>query len=292
MINTKKNVQIIFGPTASGKSLCAIQRVQKSGGVIINADATQLYAELRILSARPSEADEKEAPHLLYGVVQGSENASVAWWVQRATEEIQKAWERKETPVLCGGTGMYLAALMEGISEIPAVPAEVRQQVAEMQNGELHSVLQKHDPQMAAKLKEGDTQRLRRACEVWFATGQSLSAWQQAPKKRPLPEAEWQVTLLNPPRAALYERINQRFLQMMEMGAEEEVRALMAKGYPASHPIMKAVGVPEISAYLRGEISKEAATEIAQQHSRNYAKRQITWLKNQFHQRFDSSITD
>jgi tRNA dimethylallyltransferase len=277
-----KRITVIFGPTASGKSAVALEKAAIQQGVIVNADALQLYQELRILTARPSAEEEAQIPHRLYGVLQGNQPASAAWWAAQAAGVIRGLWAEEKTVILCGGTGLYLQTLQQGIAPIPEIPAEIRAEIGTYQNEALMALLQQHDPLMAMRLKMGDTQRLRRAAEVWQATGKPLSEWQAQPPQPFLPEAEWEWIFLNPPRAVLYERINQRFITMMDQGAEAEVAALLAKQYPSTAPIMKAVGVPEIARYLRGECTREAAIITAQQHSRNYAKRQITWLKNQF----------
>lgn len=274
-------VHILFGPTASGKSARALQLAREKGGVIINADATQLYQELRILSARPTADEEAEIPHRLYGILKGDEPLSAAGWAERASAEIRSLWAEGRLPILCGGTGLYLSVLQQGISPIPSVDAAVRAEISVYSNPELMALLEQHDPPIAQKLTLGDTQRLRRAVEVWKGTGKLLSEWQMLSTLPFLPEAEWHWEVINPSRDTLYARINQRFLQMMEEGAEEEVERLLARNYPTNLPIMKAVGVPEIAAFLRGECSREEAIRLAQQHSRHYAKRQITWLKNQ-----------
>lgn len=310
-------ILMIYGPTASGKSALAMQIAQRRDGVVINADATQLYADLQILSARPLLDEDsgfriqdsvergKEAapalsdapcerqnvaqrgqlkdpiPHKLYGVLQGDQHASAASWTTLAMQEIHAAWAVGKLPILCGGTGLYLKALEEGLSAIPDIPDSVREEARMKSNAEILEVLQQRDPEIAARLKAGDTQRLQRAYEVFLATDKPLSYWQAQPKKPPLPQAEFVWETLNPPREELYARCNARFIQMLKQGAIEEVESLLAKNYPASAPVMKAVGVPEISAYLRGEISLEEATSKAQQATRNYAKRQVTWLRNQ-----------
>lgn len=274
-------IHILYGPTASGKSARALQVAAAQNGVVINADATQLYTDLRVLSARPTLTEIQGIPHSLYGILPGDQPATAASWLQLATQQIEAAWNAGKLPILCGGTGLYLKALQEGLSAIPAVPAEVRASVQPLPNDEIITKLQEVDPVIAARLKAGDTQRLRRAWEVFLASGKPLSYWQMQPKQPPFPQAEYIIETLNPPREELYARCDARFLKMLEEGAVEEVAALLTKNYPPTAPIMKAVGVTELSAYLRGEITLTEATAKAQQATRNYAKRQRTWLRNQ-----------
>lgn len=275
-------ILLIYGPTASGKSARAIEVARAQNGVVINADATQLYAELQILSARPTEAEMQGVKHRLYGVMQGDVPATAASWLALAAAEINAAWAAGKQPIICGGTGMYLSALREGLSSIPSVPAEIRDSIQHLPNEEIYAKLQEVDAPIATRLKSSDTQRLRRAYEVWLATEKPMSYWQNLPKLPLFAEAKFVLETLNPPREELYARCDARFVKMLEQGAIEEVESLLEKNYPPTAPIMKAVGVPEISAYLRGEISLEEATTKAQQATRNYAKRQVTWLRNQF----------
>jgi tRNA dimethylallyltransferase len=274
-------IQIIFGATASGKSAAALALAQQKNGVIINADASQLYADLRILTARPSVAEEALAPHRLYGILPATQASSVALWLEQVKPAIEQAWQQQQLPILCGGTGMYLKALTEGLAEIPPIPATIRTQVQSLSAPALHAQLAACDPAMADRLMVTDTQRLRRAVEVFLASGKPLSYWQAQPKQPLFPQATIQLEVLNPPRAELYARCNARFVQMIEQGAIAEVEALLQRNLPAHLPIMKAVGVPELAAFLRKEISLDTAITLAQQHTRNYAKRQITWLRHQ-----------
>lgn len=277
-----KKIYLVYGPTASGKSARAVELALAHHGVIINADATQLYADLQILSARPTEAELSRAPHRLYGILRGDAPATAASWLARATAEIKIAWEEGKLPILCGGTGLYLKALQEGLSPMPEVPAEVRLAAQHVTNEEIGSYLRRVDPVTAERLKQGDTQRLRRAYEVHQASGKPLSYWQAQPRQIIFPEAEFIKYILNPPREVLYERCDRRFLAMVEQGAIAEVQALLAKDYPAMAPVTKAVGVPELTAYLQGIIPLSEAIVRAQQATRHYAKRQTTWLRNQF----------
>ncbi len=253
--------------------------------VIINADAMQMVSTLRVLSARPTEHEEAQAEHALYGVLPAATPTSVARWLEMIAPLIENAWARGKLPLLVGGTGMYTSALMRGISSIPPIPAVVREQLRaeypDASDGKLHAALAMRDPIMAAQLKLGDTQRLLRALEVFEATGQSLDTWQKLGRKPIFPQAKWASYYLNSERSVVYDRINRRFDLMMQAGALDEVRALMALKLHPDTPILRAHGVPELMAYLRGEVSLEDAVDKAKQHTRNYAKRQYTWIKHQ-----------
>lgn len=278
-------IHIVAGATASGKSARALALARERDGVIINADATQLYAELRILSARPSDAELAQAPHALYGILQGGDPASVARWLALAKPEIEAAWAAGRLPVVCGGTGLYLKALLEGLSPIPDIAeshrAEAVQLLQDLGNAAFHAKLAEVDPVIAARLAPGNTQRLIRAWEVWRATGKPLSAWQAEPKQPPFPGAAFTVEVIDLPRAEIYRRCDARFARMMQQGALEEVKALQARNYPADAPVMKAVGVPELLGYLHGEYPLEEAVRLARHNTRRYAKRQLTWLRHQ-----------
>lgn len=279
-------VPILTGPTCSGKSDYAIALAQKQETVIINADAMQLYRDLPILTAQPSDTEQSEVPHFLYGVLDGAEHCSVARWVDLAVEEIRRAVERGQRPMLVGGSGMYLKALIEGLAHVPPVPATIREEVRERMavegNDAFHRWFSALDPVMAARLQSGDTQRLIRAAEVWLASGTSLSVWQSAPTQSALPEAEFQIHAILRPRAELYARINARFLRMLERGALEEVKRLHARRLPEDLPVLRSHGVPEIIAWSEGRLSFDAMVAKGQQNTRNYAKRQQTWIRNQF----------
>lgn len=269
------------GPTASGKSARALAIAQEEGGVIINADAMQVYAELRVLTARPSVEDEATAPHRLYGVLPASEACSVARWLALAAEAIKETWAESKLPVVTGGTGLYLKALQEGLSPIPDVPTEVRAEATRLYAEQGAGALRERDAAMAETLKDGDSQRHTRALEVWLGTGKSLAYWQQKPREVMFPDAEYSLEVVMQERAELYRRCDARFLMMLEQGALDEVKALQALSLSIDLPAMRAVGVPELLAYLNNEMSLEEATQKAQQATRNYAKRQLTWFKNQ-----------
>lgn len=258
---------------------------KRADGVVINADSMQVYADLRVVTARPSEADEAEAPHTLYGVVPASVRMSAARWRELALAEIERAHAEGRLPIVVGGTGLYLRSLMQGLSDIPDIPAEVRLAAmalqAEIGSPALHERLAAIDPVTAARLHPTDSQRLIRAWEVFQATGRSISDWQAAPPTDVPTHLSFTTLVVEPPRDRLYAQCDRRFLMMMAQGAVEEVAALMAQGLDPALPACKALGVPEIAAILSGAMTPEAATERAQQLTRNYAKRQLTWFRNQ-----------
>lgn len=268
---------IIAGPTASGKSALALALARRLGGTIINADAMQCYRELRVLTARPSPSEEAMAPHRLYGVREAAEPANAAWWRGAALAEMAAC----EQPILCGGTGMYFSALVNGIAELPdpgtAARAEARKKLAELGSPALHALL---DAETAAKTDPQNGQRVARAYEVFLGTGRGLAYWQAQPTEK---LAGWRVKmiLLDPPREALREAIAARFAAMLEQGAVEEVRGLLAQNLPPDLPLLRAHGVPELGAYLRGETSLAAAAAQAILATHQYTKRQMTWFKNQ-----------
>lgn len=280
-------VVVIGGPTASGKSALALAVAEAFGGTVINADSMQVYRELEILTARPGTAELSRAPHRLYGVMSASEPCSAARWRELALAEIEMSHGAGRLPVLVGGTGLYLRALLDGLSPIPEVPPEVRaaarNRMAALGGPAFHAELARRDPVMAARLAPGDRQRLVRAWEVLEATGRSLADWQAEPARAD-PDAPRLTPLclvLEPPRAAVYAACDARFRAMLEAGALEEVRRLAALHLDPALPAMKAVGVPELMAHLRGEIDLLSAIAAAQQATRRYAKRQFTWFRHQ-----------
>ncbi|MGE4481202.1 tRNA (adenosine(37)-N6)-dimethylallyltransferase MiaA [Acidocella sp.] len=268
---------IIAGPTASGKSALALAIAKERGGSVINADAMQCYRELRVLTARPSTADEAQAPHRLYGVRRAGEPANAAWWRQAARVEMEAAG----FPILCGGTGLYFSALIKGIADIPdpgeAARAEARRLLAEIGPEALHAKL---DAQTAAKLKPADSQRVTRAYEVLLGTGKGLAHWQARPTER-LQGWRLKMILLDPPRPLLREAIETRFDAMLAQGALDEARALLAQELPPDLPLLRAHGMPELAAHLRGEISLEEAKARAVLATFQYTKRQMTWFRHQ-----------
>ena len=275
-------ILIVAGPTASGKSALALAIAESCGGAVINADSMQVYRDLRVLTARPGAAAEARAPHRLYGVIDAAEACSAGRWRALALAEIAAARAAGRLPVLVGGTGLYLHALVHGLAPIPPVPAAVRADAralhAELGGPAFHARLAARDPESAARLHAEDAQRLVRAWEVLAATGRTLGDWQRTPASGEVGAVS--AVLLLPPRAALYAAIDARFTAMMDDGAVDEVRALLARNLPAELPAMKAVGVREIAALLAGRATREEAIAAVQQATRHYAKRQITWLRH------------
>lgn len=256
------------------------------GGVVINADAMQVYRDLRVLTARPAPADEAAVPHRLFGHVDAALAHSVAAWLADAAEALAAVREAGLPAIVVGGTGLYLAALTEGIAPVPPVPEAVRAHWRERRETEsseaLHAALAVRDPEMAARLRPTDPQRVLRALEVIDGTGRSLAEW-QAERGEPLvpPETATRVVLA-PPRGHLRETIARRFRTMMEEGAVEEAAALAARGLSPDLPAMKAIGVRPLAAYAAGELDRSAAVERAVTESRQYAKRQETWFRHRF----------
>lgn len=282
MASAQQPLVVVAGPTASGKSSLALALATEFRGTIINADSMQVYRDLCVLTARPSAHDMAIAPHRLYGVFDAAESCSAGRWRNLALVEIARARSEKRLPILVGGTGLYLSALLDGIAEIPPVPAIVVDQAralhAQLGGEQFHRALAALDPVAAAKLPAADTQRLVRAYAVARATGVALSEWQkrQAPHTGPAAAA---IVLL-PPRVSLSAAIDQRLAGMFTNGAVDEVRALLARRLSPLLPAMKAVGVREIGRYLSGASSRAAALAAAQQATRRYAKRQYTWLRS------------
>lgn len=278
-------VLMICGPTAAGKSGLALALAERCGGVVINADSMQLYSDLRVLTARPDEAEMARAPHRLYGVIDGAERASVAAWLTMAADAVAAARRDGALPIIVGGTGLYFHAAIHGIAPIPDVPPEIHagcvRQHAAQGGAAFRTALAEHDPVTAARLHDGDSQRLVRAMGVVLATGRPLSDWQADPHQGAIQGLPLRLAML-PPRADLYRAINDRFAMMMTQGAEDEVAALAARGLDASLPVMKAIGVREIIAMRAGEMSTQQAVETAARDSRRYAKRQMTWIRNNF----------
>lgn len=276
-----RRVLVIAGPTASGKSAFAADVAEQFGGVVINADSMQLYRPLRILTARPDDATMARVPHRLYGVLEATEIASAASWRERALAEIDAAGDRLS--IVVGGTGLYLRALMKGLSDLPPVPAQIRAQAmarhAELGPLAFHAEVAARDPETAARLPPGDTQRLVRAWEVFEATGRRFSEWIANPVVPPPAGLTFHPIVLLPPRDELYATIDRRMASMLESRALDEVRDL--GDLDPMLPIMKAVGVRELQVHLKGLESLENSLAAAQMETRRYAKRQMTWFRNQ-----------
>lgn len=275
---------LIAGPTASGKSALALRLARETGGEIVNADALQLYADLTALSARPTPEEMARAPHHLFGVADGADGWSVGRWLRAAEGVLAGVKERGRPAIIVGGTGLYFKALTEGLADIPAVPTEVRDAVEARYDAEGEAAtrarLAAGDPAAADRIAPGDRQRLTRALGVLQATGRPLSAW-QADTRPALAEGSWRALALEPPREALYQRCDDRLAAMLEAGALAEVAALTARALDPNLPVMKAVGVREFAAHLAGRITLPQALEDARRETRRYAKRQLTWLRNQ-----------
>ena len=283
--NERIPVIIVAGPTASGKSALALELAVAFGGTVINADSMQVYRELRVLTARPSEADEARAPHRLYGVIPAADACTAARWRELAIAAIKEARGAGRLPILCGGTGLYLKALTEGLSPIPAVPAELRASLrnrfAEAAPTEIREALVRVDLKAADRIRPSDRQRMLRALEVFEASGRSIVEWQATPRSGPPPGMEFSTILLLPPRNAVYAACDARFRRMVEAGAPEEVRALKNLGLDPSVPAMKALGVTELMRVLDGVMELDEAIAAVQQATRNYVKRQFTWFARQ-----------
>lgn len=253
----------------------------RTDGVVINADASQIYADLRILSARPSPADEAAAAHRLYGTLDGTVACSAAMWAGLARAEIATAHAAGRLPILVGGTGMYLRTLLDGIAPVPEIDPAVRAAVRALPPAELHALLGAEDPAMAARLRPSDPQRLARALEVIRSTGRSLAIWQAAPTGGLAETVELRGHVVDVARDELYRRCDARFDAMLAEGALAEAARLAARGLDPALPVMKAIGVPPLLDHLAGRLGLDDAAALARQHTRNLAKRQVTWFRNQ-----------
>lgn len=274
-------LRVIAGPTASGKSALALAEAEARNGVVINADASQLYADLRILTARPTPEEEARAPHRLYGVRDAAAPCSAAEWATLAAAEIDRAHAAGRLPILVGGTGLYLRTLLDGIAPVPPIDPAVRMAVRAMEPADAHAALVREDPVMGARLAPADRQRTMRALEVVRSTGRSLRDWQAMREGGIGHRVTLEAALLLPDRATLYARCDARLDDMIAAGALDEVACIAARDLPPELPAMKAVGVPPLLAHLSGTLPLEAAVEQAKLDTRRYAKRQMTWFRNQ-----------
>ena len=276
---------LIAGPTASGKSALAVEMARELGGEIVNADSMQVYGVLDRLTARPDARDLADIPHHLYGHVPPGTVYSTGIWLDQATGVIASIRARGMLPVVVGGTGLYFRALTGGLSEMPKIPEPVRTELRarlETEGAEaLHAELARLDPVMAERLRPADRQRILRALEVMRATGRSIAEFQGRGGAKIVDPLNAHCMVLDPERAVLHARINARFAKMVEEGALDEVKRLIALDIPEQHPAMKAIGVSQISDYLAGSLSLEQAMELASTATRQYAKRQMTWFRNQ-----------
>ena len=274
-------VALIAGPTASGKSALAVCLAQIADGVVINADASQVYADLAILSARPSQEEMGGVPHRLFGHIDGAEACSAARWAAEARAEIDAAHEAGKLPVLVGGTGLYIRTLLDGIAPVPEIDADIRAAVRAMPVAQAHEALRSEDPEAAARLAPADTTRVARALEVVRSTGKPLKTWQQHKQGGIADRISLSPMILLPPRDWLIERCDRRFELMVDQGAVAEVEALLPRNLNPDLPVMRAIGVPEIAAWLKGDIDRDTMMARGQLATRQYAKRQYTWFSNQ-----------
>ena len=278
---SKPPLVVIAGPTASGKSALALALAQQIHGVIVNADSAQIYRDLRVLSAGPTDAELKQAEHRLYGVQDGALPCSAAEWAALARREIADVHAKGQTPILVGGTGLYLRTLIDGIAPVPAIDSDVRARVRSAPLEENRDKLAALDPDAAARLRPGDTTRINRALEVILSTGRTLGEWHKEREGGIGTDVELSAIVLLPPRKWLYARCDERFAHMIDQGAVSEVEALLARNLNPNLPVMRAIGVAELSAYLRGETTLDHAVTVGRQATRRYAKRQYTWFAHQ-----------
>jgi tRNA dimethylallyltransferase len=279
--NHKPPLALIAGPTASGKSALALQLAQPSGGAIVNADSAQVYRDIPVLSAAPTAEERARAGHRLYGMLDAADPCSAADWAEMAKAEIANVHRQGGMPVLAGGTGLYIRTLLDGIAPVPPIDPRVRKQVRAASVEENRAKLEELDPEAAARLRPGDTGRISRALEVFLSTGRALAEWQKQRAGGIGGDVELRPLILLPPRDWLYARCDERFARMFDGGAIEEVEALLARGLDPSVPIMRAIGVAQVAAFLRGELTREEAIAAGQQATRRYAKRQYTWFAHQ-----------
>lgn len=279
-----KAVICIAGPTASGKSAFAIRAAKTLDGEIINADALQVYSDLQILSARPTKDEMGDVPHHLFGHVAGSVRYSTGAWLREVEPLILNILARDKTPVLVGGTGLYFRALLQGMADIPPVPQSVSEATAARLRasgiGSLRQEAERLDPIAASRVLGNDPQRLQRIVDVAMGTGQALSTW-QAETHPVVPICFARFCVMTPPRETLYARINARYDKMLRAGGLDEAKAIFAKGYDVTLPVMKAIGLRQLHTYFNDEGSLDEAVEDAKRESRRFAKRQTTWFRNQ-----------
>lgn len=277
-------IWLIAGPTASGKSAYALDLAERIGGEIVNADSMQIYAGLRLLTAGPPPTEVARAPHHLFEVVDAAVGWSVGRWQEAVIKVLAEIEARGNPAIIVGGTGLYFRALTHGLADVPPVP-ETQREISSLLYAargeeEFREILKPLDPQAEARIEVGDRQRLVRAHAVAIATGKSLTSW-QTDTRPALEPGYWRGVVLDPPRADLYARCDARLSVMVEQGALDEVRAMEARGLDPSLPALKAVGYREFAAHLRGDTTLEQALDAARQETRRYAKRQLTWFRNQ-----------
>ncbi|GFZ85491.1 tRNA dimethylallyltransferase [Rickettsiales bacterium] len=260
----------------------ASKLAQKINGIVINADSKQIYREIPVITAQPAD---NIVPHWLYGHISVKDEYSVAHWLKDVTRAINAAWDKKMTPILTGGTGFYLKALTNGLNSLPKISESTKQKVQHMLKTEkreqLHDFLVSKDPEAASKIYPGDSYRLGRALEIIMQSNKTPTEWKKARPEMPIPNATFKKYVVNFAREKIYGKINLRFINMMKQGALEEAETLLSMNLPQNSPAMKSHGIPELIQYLQGKISLSQATTKAQQNTRNYAKRQLTWLRKQ-----------
>ncbi|MBO9709042.1 MAG: tRNA (adenosine(37)-N6)-dimethylallyltransferase MiaA [Caulobacter sp.] len=283
-LSRNDHIALIGGPTASGKSALALKLARETGGEIVNADSMQIYAGLRVLTASPSPEETEQAPHHLFGVADAADGWSVGRWLTAATQALAEISARGRHAIVVGGTGLYFRALTHGLADVPPVP-ETQREISSLlyaAQGEeaFRALLAELDPAAEERIEVGDRQRLVRAHAVAVATGKPLTAW-QTDTRPALAPGSWKGMVLDPPRDELYARCDARLGAMVEHGALDEVRAMEARKLDPSLPALKAVGYRELAAHLRGETTLEDALDAARQETRRYAKRQMTWFRNQ-----------
>ena len=274
-------VAVIAGATATGKSAAALALAEARGGTVVNADASQVYADLRVLTARPSDADMARAPHRLYGTVDGAEACSAAAWAEQARGEVAAALARGSLPILVGGTGLYLRTLLDGIAPVPVIDPEVRAAVRALDPDAARTTLAAADPDAAARLHPSDRQRTLRALEVVRSTGRTLADWQGGATGGLAVTHDIRAMVVGCDRAELVRRCDARVDAMLEGGAVAEVEALLARGLPDDRPVLRAIGVPPLADYLGGRATLAEARDRIALDTRRYAKRQATWWRNQ-----------
>jgi tRNA dimethylallyltransferase len=272
---------LIAGPTASGKSALALALAERASGIVINADSAQVYRDLRVVTARPGPEERARAPHRLYGTRDGASPCSAAEWAAEARAEIEAAHAAGLLPILAGGTGLYLRTLIDGIAPVPDIDAGIRAEIRALPVAQAYAALARADPEGAARLRPGDTARVARALEVVRATGRPLRAWQAERVGGIGDRIALRPLILLPPRDWLYARCDARFEEMMSEQGLAEVSSLMARGLSPSLPVMRAIGVREIAAYIEGRLGRAAALEAGRTATRRYAKRQYTWFRHQ-----------
>lgn len=277
----RKPVALIAGPTASGKTALALSLARRHDVIIINADSAQVYRDLPVLSAQPTDDEMASAPHKLFGYLDGSEACSAARWAGDAKAAIAEAHQLGRLPVLVGGTGLYLRTLLDGIAPIPEIDANVRIGVRGMSTDQAAKALSHEDADLARTLSPNDDTRVKRGLEVIRSTGRSILSWRTDKRGGIAEQINLHPVIMLPPREWLHERCNLRFEIMLETGAIEEVRTLLSRQLPSDSPVMRAIGVPEIAAMLSETISMNEAIERGQAATRQYAKRQYTWFRNQ-----------